>query len=71
MYVCMYTVYICMYVHCVYMFGTKYGFVQSMDCATQTMDPYIVRAIYGLRVHLYLNFFNFNFYFYFLSCFIF
>ena len=25
----------------------KYGFAQSMDCATQTMDPYFVWAIHG------------------------
>ena len=39
------------------MLGTKYGFVQSMDCAVQTMDPYFVRAIHGLHVHVRLNVF--------------
>ena len=26
-----------------YMLGAKYGFAQSMDCAVQTMDPYLAR----------------------------
>ena len=39
------------------MLGAKYGFVQSMDCAVQTMDPYFVQAIHGLCVHILLNFF--------------
>ena len=40
----------------VYMLGAKHGFAQSMDCATQTVDPYlrdnpwIARAINGSRV---------------------
>ena len=45
-------------IHFMYMLGTKYGCVQSMDCAAQTMDcaaqtmdPYFVRAIHGLRVY--------------------
>ena len=25
----------------IYMLGAKYGFVQSTDCAAQTMDPYL------------------------------
>ena len=25
------------------MLGAKYGFVQSTDCAVQTMDPYFAR----------------------------
>ena len=25
------------------MLGAKYGFAQSMDCAVQTMDPYVAR----------------------------
>ena len=44
------------------MLGAKYGFVQSMDCTAQTMDPYFVRAIHGLHAHVRLNFY---FYFYF------
>ena len=39
------------------MLSAKYGFVQSMDCAAQTMDPYFVRAIHEL--HVRLNFFVF------------
>ena len=42
------------------MLDAKYGFAQSMDCAAQTMDcaaqtmdPYFVRAIHGLRIHVY------------------
>ena len=34
------------------MVDAKYGFAQSMDCAAQTMDPYFVRAIHGLRIHV-------------------
>ena len=34
------------------MLNAKYGFAQSMDCAAQTMDPYFVRAIHGLRKHV-------------------
>ena len=34
------------------MLGAKYGFAQSMDCAAQTMDPYFVPAIHGLRIHI-------------------
>ena len=41
------------------MLGTKYEFVQIIDCDMQTMNPYFVRAIHGLRVHVRLNFFNF------------
>ena len=39
----------------VYMLGAKYGFVQSVECTVQTMDPYFVRAIHGLHVHLCLT----------------
>ena len=35
------------------MLGAQYGFAQSMDCAAQTMDPYFVQAIHGLRIHVY------------------
>ena len=35
----------------IYMLGAKYGFVQSMNCAAQTMDPYFARAIHVLRSH--------------------
>ena len=39
------------------MLGAKYGFVQSMDCTAQTVDPYFVWAIHALRVHdVCLNF---------------
>ena len=34
-----------------YMLAAKYEFAQSMDCAAQTMDPYFVLEIYGLRSH--------------------
>ena len=27
----------------IYMLGAKYAFVQSTDCAAQTMDPYFVQ----------------------------
>ena len=33
-----------------YMLDAKYGLVQSMDCAAQTMDPYFAHAIHGSRV---------------------
>ena len=42
------------YIH-VYMLGAMYGFSQSMDCAAQTMDPYFVRAIHGLHIHVRLK----------------
>ena len=32
--------------------GSKYGFAQSMDCVAQTMDPYFVQAIHGLRIQV-------------------
>ena len=38
-----------------YMLGAKYGFAQFMDCNVQTMDPYFVWAIHGLRVHVYTS----------------
>ena len=38
-----------------YMLGAEYGFLQSMDCAAQTMDPYFVQAIHRLRVHLRMS----------------
>ena len=33
------------------MLGAKHGFVQSVDCAAQIVDPYFARAIRGLRSH--------------------
>ena len=33
------------------MLATMCGFVQSTDCAVQTIDPYFARAIHGLRSH--------------------
>ena len=35
----------------IYMLGAKHGFVQSVDCAAQIVDPYFARAIHGLRSH--------------------
>ena len=32
------------------MLGAKYEFAQSMDCATQTMDPVLYATIHGSRV---------------------
>ena len=56
LYISMYIQYYNVHIHCTYiyyyMLGAKYGFAQSMDCAAQTMDPYFVRAIHGLRVHV-------------------
>ena len=43
-----------------YMLGTKHGFVQSVDCPAQSVDPYFALAIHrlthdctipGLRTH--------------------
>ena len=40
------------------MLGAKHGFVQSMDCTAQIVDPYFARAIHGLHshsVHIHFN----------------
>ena len=50
------------------MLGAKYGFAQSMNCAVQTMDPYFVRAINGVCVHVRLNFYILFYFIFFNQC---
>ena len=35
-------------VYTVYMLGAKHGFVQSVDCPVQSMDPCFALAIHGM-----------------------